>query len=246
MGLVAEMVARPGRALDPAREGPAAHASDEAERARKDVLAPGQIPGATDDLLVRAAVAGQREAFSELVGRYTNMVLWFTNARLRDPVEAEEVTQAAMVTAFVELPKLRAPRAFANWLLTIANSMISKKRRRESRLIRLEEPDGVLGADGAPGPPERLSDEEIRERLVLEMQKLPQHYGVVLALKYLNGYSVEDIASRIQVPQGTVRARLSRAYGMLRQRLAPAILGKAAPPPPPAAQGPSDGEASAD
>jgi RNA polymerase sigma-70 factor (ECF subfamily) len=219
MELVAEIAERPAEGLE-APEGRAAEAEE------KWLLPVGELPGASDDALVRAAVAGQREAFSELVRRYTNMVLWYVNARLRDPVESEEVTQETMVRAFTELPRLRAPRAFANWLLTIATSVIARNVRTESKYVRLSEPDEALGTEPASGPAEKLSADEMRGRLALEIEKLPPHYRVALALKYLNGYSVEDIASRLQVPEGTVRARLSRAYGILRSRLEPVILGR--------------------
>ncbi len=227
MELVAETIeTRPG-GESPRRGASAGPSAESASSvAGSAPIAPDLIGSSSDDALVRASVGGQQDAFSELVRRYTNMVLWFSHARLRDPLEAEEVTQESMVRAYEQLPRLRAPGAFANWLLTITTSVMSKKRRRDSKIIHLEDSVKSLEAPAQPTAIDSLSDAELRERIVVEMNKLPAHYRVALALKYLNGYSVDEISERLQVPGGTVRARLSRAYGMLRKRLgAPAAAG---------------------
>ena len=183
-------------------------------------LAPEELPRATDDALVRAAVAAQREAFTELVMRYTDGLLWFVRERVHDPVEAEEITQEAMVRAFESLPRLRVPRAFWSWLLTVASSIISDRRKAESKLIHLgEEEEEALAGAVSPDPSTRLTGEEVRARLVEEMKKLAPRYRQVLALKYMNSLPVDEIADRLQLPAGTVRGRLSRAYTILRRRL---------------------------
>ena len=98
-------------------------------RAARDAAIPAaELAGSADDLLVRAALAGQRDAFAELVRRYTNLLYWYVHGRVKGAAEIEEVTQEAMVRAYVDLPKLRAPRAFANWLLAII--AISRTARR--------------------------------------------------------------------------------------------------------------------
>jgi len=229
MEIVAEIVERP-----PGGAGPSEPAGARASEggALEAPAAPAAIPldalpSATDDDLVRAAVGGQREAFMQLLGRYVNLLFWFVGGRLSDPVEIEEVAQESVVRAYASLPRLRAPGAFANWLLMIAENVLREKRRRDSRFIQLDAAEAGEqasgGAGGRPaGPPEAhevLSREEFRGRLKAEIDRLPTHYRVVLALKYMNGMTVEEIASRIQVPVGTVRGRLSRAYSLLRGRL---------------------------
>ena len=145
-----------------------------------------------------------------------------------------EVTQEAVVRSYVDLPRLRSPRAFPNWLLAIAGAVIHEKRRRDSRIIHLAEPDDSVGATETRTPPDLLSREEIRERLVVEMERLPAHYRVALALKYMNGLSVEEIAGRLVIPAGTVRSRLSRAYAILQRRIegGPVAAGSEADPQP--------------
>ena len=57
------------------------------------------------------------------------------------------------------------------------------------------------------------------DRVMAATAALPDHYRVVLALKYMQGRSVDEIAERLQMTPGSVRSRLSRAYGLLRKRL---------------------------
>ncbi len=218
MRSVAEAIPRPPEGLNEA-DPRLATGDDVLVADAKSAIAAADMPGSPDDALVRATLGGQREAFEELVRRYTNMILVFVNARLRDAVEAEEVTQETMVRAFTLLPSLRAPRAFANWLFQIATNVLIDRKRSSKRLVAIDDRmGGDLAAEG-PTPQEVLSREESRAFVHREIQKLPPHYRVTLALKYINGFSVEEIAQRHQVPAGTVRARLSRAYQVLRRRL---------------------------
>ena len=230
MRLVAETVDRPREGLGRGSGAAGADASGGPSAAELKAFIPAEaLSGATDDLLVRAALAGQKEAFNELVGRYTNMVLCYINARVRNQLEAEEITQEAMVRAYTQLPRLRAPRAFSNWVLSIANAVMCDRRRHDSKLIYLEESGRAPETSSEPAPIDRLSDEEAQGMVFEQMQRLPVHYRVALAMKYINGLSVEEIADRLQVPPGTVRARLSRAYRVLRRRFETASAGNAVP-----------------
>jgi len=194
----------------------------------RSLLAPEDLPGASDDLLVRAALAGQSEAFDGLVRRYTNMIFCFLNARLRDDVEAEEITQETMVRAYVGLPRLRAPRAFPSWLFTIAGAVLADRVRAGSKVVPLEEEHESGGAP-VQSPAELFSREESRAMVHREIQRLPSHYRVALTLKHLDNLSVEEISKRLQVPAGTVRSRLSRSYALLHKGLSGRGLGAAAP-----------------
>ena len=200
-------------------EMPGALASQAAPAAAKALLPPDGITSATDDALVRAALVGQQEAFAELVRRYTRMVLWHASGRIKDQTEVEEIAQETLVRAYVNLARLRAPRAFGGWLIAIADSVVREKHRMDSKVISLESPDEAVETPPEAAPAEVLSREEMREKLLVEMRRLPAHYRVALALKYMKGYSVDQIAEQLLLPAGTVRARLSRAYGMLRRRL---------------------------
>ncbi len=162
---------------------------------------------------------GQKDAFAELVRRYTRMVMWYVSDRVKDQTEIEEIAQEATVRAYVGLPNLRAPGAFSRWLIAIADSVIRTKRRAESKIIVLESPAEHLETPPEAGPLSKLSRQELREELRVEMRLLPPHYRTVLGLKYMHDLTAEQISQRLMVPIGTVRSRLSRSYAILHKRL---------------------------
>src|SRR5262245_28762941 len=84
--------------------------------------------------LVRRAQAGDRAAFGELVTRFEGAVFAAALTRMRDYVEAQELTQEVFVHAMRKLPQLRDPRCFAGWLRRITARMaINRLTRRGAR-----------------------------------------------------------------------------------------------------------------
>lgn len=185
-----------------------------------------------DGDIVRACLDGRTELFAELVRRYTNVVATYLFSRVRNKELAEELTQEAMVRAFEFLPRLKAPRSFAGWLLGIAHNTMTRSLEERRRSVPLE--DAILHAsplhpeDRAAGPAEKLSREELRERALAEVGRLPPRYRIPLMLKYQGEHSCEQIAEFLGVPVGTITSRLSRAYQMLYENLNAAVSGSRA------------------
>src|SRR6187399_1700976 len=85
-------------------------------------------------LLVDRAKVGDREAYGELVTRFQSSVYAMALARVRDPLEAQELAQDVFVHAMRKLPQLRDPRCFAGWLRRITARMaINRLTRRGPR-----------------------------------------------------------------------------------------------------------------
>ena len=180
----------------------------------------------SDAEIVRACLGGRTELFAEFVRRYTNVVATYLYSRTRNRELADELTQEAMVRAFEFLPRLKAPRSFAGWLLGIAHNTMTRALEERKRSVPLEEAVLEAGAAGAAaGPAERLSRDELRSRALTEVSRLPARYRIPLMLKYQGGYSCEQVAEFLGVPMGTVTSRLSRAYQLLFDSLNAAVRG---------------------
>ncbi len=210
MELVVEITELPAGA---AGHGPTVTAGEPGPEAQW-LLAADAIAGASDDALVRAALSEQKEAFNELIRRYARMTLWHVTALVSPPVDPEEVVQEAIVRSYVNLAKLWPPKAFPRWLLGIAKNVALESARASARM-----PEPALAPAEQVEPHEELQGREMRDRVMAATAALPDHYRVVLALKYMQGRSVDEIAERLQMTPGSVRSRLSRAYGLLRKRL---------------------------
>ena len=107
-------------------------------------------------LLVERAKVGDREAYGELVVRFQGSVFAMALARVRDPLEAQELAQDVFVHAMKKLPQLREPRCFAGWLRRITAWMAINRLTRRGPFFGAD-PE-LLDAVQAKG---RTADEQV-------------------------------------------------------------------------------------
>lgn len=172
-----------------------------------------------DAALVRQTLAGQPDAYARLVERWAGRVLALCHARIGRADVAEELAQEALVRGLEQLPSLAEPTRFGPWLIAIAANTCRDwlKARQNSQV-----PFSTLAA-GGPQPPASAGDDpeqrEEADRLLREMEALPEELRVVLMMFYYDGSTYRDIAHALDVSTATVNARLTRARALLRQRL---------------------------
>jgi RNA polymerase sigma-70 factor, ECF subfamily len=173
-----------------------------------------------DAEIVRAVLCGDREAFATLVSRHERAV-WATAWHvLRDAHAAADAGQEAFLQAFHRLGELRQPELFGVWLLRIARREAIRLARRRAReaSTSLDEAgtEPPLEHDGEAGVAQRLSADA--HELLMAVARLPEHERVVVALRYLEGHSVAEVAAQLGRPVGTVTKQLSRAIKRLKIR----------------------------
>lgn len=175
----------------------------------------------TDAELVAGTLAGDMRALEGLMRRYNRTLFRTARAILRDDAEAEEAVQDAYLKAFAALDRFRAESKLSTWLVRIAANEALMRRRRRSRgaevipLHGVEEP-----MDQAEGPEQAAGRGELRRELEARIDRLPDDYRAVFVLRALEELSVEDTAAALDIPEATVRTRLFRARGLLRESLA--------------------------
>ena len=176
--------------------------------------------------LVRRAQRGELAAFNMLVIRHQNAAYSLALRFLRTREAAEDVTQEAFVRAWRAIDTFRGDR-FRSWLLRIvANAARDELRRRKRRPQRsLDETwdDSDMASidpvEPGLGPQERAEQTELRGVLERALAELPEEWRMVVLLSDVHGLSYEEIADAVDAPLGTVKSRLSRARGRLRQLL---------------------------
>ena len=173
-----------------------------------------------DAEIVRAVLHGDRQAFTALVTRHERAV-WATAWRvLRDDHAAADAGQEAFLQSFHRLGDLRRPEQFGVWLLRIARRESIRLARRRARdpCRSLDETgtDPPQDRDGTAGSATRLSADA--EDLLAAVARLPEHERLVVALRYLEGHSVAEVAAALGRPVGTVTKQLSRAIERLKVR----------------------------
>lgn len=172
-----------------------------------------------DAALLRAHVAGDPHAFSELVRRHRDR-LWAVALRtLGDREEAADALQDALLSAFRSADRFRGESAVTTWLHRIVvNACLDRARRRQAH------PTVPLMDTTPATAPATDSDMAVDVRAALA--SLPPDQRIALVLVDVQGYAVAEAAAVLGVPEGTVKSRCARG----RARLA-ALLGYLRNPP---------------
>jgi len=154
---------------------------------------------------------GCPDHFRLLVERYQRPLYAYLSSRLGNQLEAEEAAQESFVRAFLSLKKLRKPESFYAWLMGIAGRVLKEQFRATERVQRDRAVAETLLAEDSGSVAEYPLEEAIGV--------LPESYRLVILLRYYEGLSCQEVATRLGMPLGTVTKTLSRAYALLRQEL---------------------------
>jgi RNA polymerase sigma-70 factor, ECF subfamily len=173
--------------------------------------------------LIAAAQRGDRAAFKSLYDRYRDRVYNLIFYSMGDELSAEDVLQIVFVKVHRGLPRFRFEASFATWIYRITvNECLNQQRGRGAQHIPFE---ALLGSDEEhnPGAAADLQHAEGERREIIHraVMELSPKLRAVVALKYLEGFSYEEIASVLECSPGTVASRLNRALRELEARLRP-------------------------
>ena len=167
-------------------------------------------------LLVRAAQAGDGDAFGALVERFERTVFAIAMRRLRSYADAEELTQDVLLQAFTKLDQLREPAAFGGWLRSITVRMaINRAVRRPADVATEPEVLAATVIDNRE-PGDKVLDHEREEEVRDGLRRLGEMDRQTLEAFYFGGQSLVEMATRFDAPVGTIKRRLHVA----RKRLA--------------------------
>ncbi len=162
-------------------------------------------------------LAGDTSAFAFIVGRWQGPIVNLAYRFCRDRSRAEDMAQEAFLRAFRALPKWRREAAFSTWLFALATNLFRSEIRRAPPDDALRREDIEL-ADPVSMEDLAASEQSV-ERIHRVVRSLPPKYRDVLILFYFHDKDVFQTASSLQLPEGTVKARLSRARDLLRDKL---------------------------
>jgi len=173
---------------------------------------------AADAELLARHVAGDPDAFGELVRRHRDR-LWAVAVRtLGNPEEAADAVQDALVSAFRAAHTFRGQSAVTTWLHRITvNACLDRARRAASRrtspVPETEQLDALLEPhESAEAPAER---QELHRELVEALATLPPEQRAALVLVDMQAYPVAEAAEILDVAPGTVKSRCSRGRARL-------------------------------
>jgi RNA polymerase sigma-70 factor (ECF subfamily) len=171
----------------------------------------------TEDLM-KQVQRGDMYAYQELIRRYQKRVFRIISTYMRNPEDAMEVLQDTFLKVYVARNTWESRFSFTGWLYRIAiNASIDRYRRSDrGRTSSLEDVMETqlhqsVTARAAADPLDRLCDGERRHLLEEAVRRLPGRQREVVSLRYFGEMTLEEIASALGCPLGTVKSNLHKA-----------------------------------
>ncbi len=175
--------------------------------------------------LVESAKKGDQSAFSKLMSRYHDSIFFMVLKMVHNRDDAEDLTMEAFGKAFNSITNSSAGFAFRTWLFKLApNNCIGHIRKKKLQTTSLEQTNTtsdegdvqpIAVKDYNPDPEESLMKDQRAEKIRSAIEQLSPKYRTLIELRYLDELSYEEIAAKLDIPLGTVKAQLFRAKEML-------------------------------
>ncbi|HEU5257296.1 MAG TPA: sigma-70 family RNA polymerase sigma factor [Vicinamibacterales bacterium] len=184
-----------------------------------------------DRRLVARLQARDEAAVHELAERYGPRIYQLALRQMKNPEDAEEVTQDVLLKVYRKIGAFRGDSALSSWIYRITfNTAMS--RLRTSKLERAaqhrertrdEQDEGhqtrVQPADWSHMPDEELLRAQLRRAVMAAIQDLPEIYREPVVLRDIEGLTTEEASTRLHVKDQTLKSRLHRGRLLLRERL---------------------------
>jgi RNA polymerase sigma-70 factor (ECF subfamily) len=183
-------------------------------------------------LLVRACLAGDSRAWNAMVSAQHKRVYAICYRFTGDPTDAEDITQEVFLKVYRNLPSFDPTKgAFQTWITTLTRNLLVDNYRR-TRLDRISDSldqsasadeDGPTMADRLadprPGPDQHYAGLELKARIQSALAQLSPELREAVILRDLEDMDYKEIAQVLNIPEGTVKSRISRGRGELARTL---------------------------
>lgn len=178
-----------------------------------------------ENLLIQKSVEGDIQSFEILVTTYQKKAFNIAYRMLGNLEDANDVTQEALVKVYKSLPKFKGDSKFSTWLYSIVtNASIDYIRKnRKSNVVYLDKKEENQMKREIPDnentPENLLEKNEIKRVIHDSINKLNKEHRTVIILRDIQGFTYEEIANMLNCSEGTVKSRISRARGNLKNIL---------------------------
>lgn len=184
--------------------------------------------GNDDYSLIRAVLAGDKDAYGQLVIRHSQSVFRVAFRITENEADADEVVQEAFLRGYSKLQDFDARSNFRTWIYRIAMNCaldILNKHKSQAAVPIGEEYDSEQAAvqlvDRSAGPDRLLLSQEIEARRKAAMEKLTSTERVAFVLRHMEDRSTEEIATALGIAPNSAKQAVFRAVQKLRASLAP-------------------------
>jgi len=168
----------------------------------------------TDQQLVSAANRGDRQAMTALYQRYRDWVYAFALHLCGNAEDAQDVLQDVFLYLFDKFPGFELGCRMKTFLYPVVRNLSLSAIRKRGRLVPLDAAAGQAQPDAQQDAAARLEFAEL-------VADLPEVEREIVILRFSDGMSLQEISDQLGIPLGTVKSRLHRALGRLRNHIEP-------------------------
>ncbi len=181
----------------------------------------------TDEELIALFLKGDKQAFEEIVDRYSPKVFSLATRLTRNQEDAEEVLQDVFVTVYRKIRGFEGNSTFSSWLYRVAVNASFMKLRRKKHNKNVAMDDVLPQLQNSPAL--RSSEHEEADNLAFRNQvlnaledairRLPDEYRPVFVLREVDGLTSKEVGKILELSIPAVKSRLHRSRMMVRRRL---------------------------
>ena len=182
-----------------------------------------------EEAMLRVRDKGDARAFGLIVRRWEGPLQALCMRMTGDRHRAEDLTQETFARLFAHRTRYRPEARLSTFLWRMALNLCHDELRRAARRgecsIECAAPPAhpAEPADPSASPEKALVDEERAQSVQQALGQLPEHYRDVVVLRHYEGLKFREIADVLQIPEGTVKSRMSEALTRLARRLRPGL-----------------------
>lgn len=177
--------------------------------------------------IIRRALNNDQSAYKEILTKYEIGVRSVVRKMVFDTQEADDLVQEAFIKAFNSLSSFNFEFSFATWLYKIAaNNCIDYLRKKRLKTYSYDKPvsqkDGETQqefADNVANIEKQIIQSETSLQIKAAIEELPEKYRLVIVMRHQEEKSYEEISELLDLPLGTIKARIFRAREMLNKSL---------------------------
>ncbi len=175
-------------------------------------------------LVCQARDHGNQKAYADLMNTYREPIYYMLLKMTNSSTDADDLTIEAFGKAFKSLSQYTPEYAFSTWLFRIAtNNCIDFIRKKRAKIVSIDniytsadgEQIGIDIASETLDPEEKIIEKQKIKMMREIVSRLKPHYRTLIELRYFDELSYEEIAQELNLPLGTVKAKLFRARDLL-------------------------------
>ncbi|MCX6147966.1 MAG: sigma-70 family RNA polymerase sigma factor [Candidatus Kapabacteria bacterium] len=181
-----------------------------------------------DYLVIKNILNGNHNDFAKLQKKYRSIILALIRRMIKDEDDVQDLTQETFIKAFNNMDKFQFGYSFSSWIYRIAsNNCIDFLRKKRISFVSIDKPISISEDDDITM---EIEDKEYMPDLSLitaeksnaiknAIDELPENYREIINLRHIEELDYQEIADKLNMPLGTVKAHLFRARKLLYESL---------------------------